>query len=150
MRTDDNVAAVHAAVAHWNAGNLEGYLTLYDPEAIRQGYAGLEPGLSGIRRFYQSFRAAFPGSRLLFEDVFASGDKVACRFRLQGEHRGAFQGIPATGAQVNLPELRSSRSATADAYGDGATRTPLDSFSNSGHSRHGRTTILVSWGPWKG
>ena len=41
MATDDNVAALHAAVAHWNAGNLEGYLTLYDPEAVLHGYAGV-------------------------------------------------------------------------------------------------------------
>jgi steroid delta-isomerase-like uncharacterized protein len=105
MATDDNVAALHAAVAHWNAGNLEGYLTLYDPEAVLHGYAGVEPGLSGIRGFYQSFWAAFPGSRLVLEDVFAAGNKVASRFVLEGEHRGAFQGIAATGAQINVPGI---------------------------------------------
>ena len=86
MLTDDNVAVLHAAVAHWNAGNLEGYLTLYDPEAVLQGYAGVEPGLSGIRGFYQGFWAAFPGSRLLFEDVFASGDKVAMQVLFARHH----------------------------------------------------------------
>ena len=105
MLTDDNVAVLQAAVAQWNAGNLEGYLTLYDPEVVLQGYAGVEPGVSGIRRFYESFWAAFPGSSLQFEDVFASGDKVACRFRLRAEHRGPFQGIPATGAQVDVPGI---------------------------------------------
>jgi predicted ester cyclase len=105
MTADDNVAALYAAVAHWNAGNLEGYLTLYDPEAVLHGYAGLEPGLSGIRRFYQSFWAAFPGSRLVLEDVFAAGNKVASRFLLRGEHRGAFQSIEATGAQVSVPGI---------------------------------------------
>ena len=105
MPSDGNVAALHAAGAQWNAGNLEGYLALYDPEAVLHGYAGVEPGQSGIRRFYQAFWAAFPGSRLVFEDVFASGEKVACRFRLQGEHRGAYQGIAATGAQIDMPGI---------------------------------------------
>ena len=100
MSTDRNVAALHDAGAHWNSGDLEGYLALYDPEAILQGYAGVEPGLPSIRRFYQAFWAAFPGSRLTFEDVFASGEKVACRFVVHGEHRGEFQRIPPTGVQI--------------------------------------------------
>jgi len=44
-------------------------------------------------------------SSLVLEDVFASGDKVASRFLLQGEHRGVFQGIAATGAQINMPGI---------------------------------------------
>jgi len=88
MSADRNVAALHDAGAQWNSGHLEGYLALYDPEAILQGYAGVEPGLPSIRRFYQAFWAAFPGSRLTFEDVFASGEKV-----------------PPTGVQITMPGI---------------------------------------------
>ncbi len=105
MSADRNVAALHDAGAQWNSGHLEGYLALYDPEAILQGYAGVEPGLPSIRRFYQAFWAAFPGSRLTFEDVFASGEKVACRFVVQGEHRGEFQRMPPTGVQITMPGI---------------------------------------------
>jgi predicted ester cyclase len=102
---DANVAALRAAAAHWNAGNLDGYLALYDPEAVLHGYAGVGPGLSNIRQYYQAFWVAFPGSRLVLEDVFASGDKVACRFLLQGEQHGPFQGIAATGARIGVPGI---------------------------------------------
>jgi len=123
MPSDSNVAALHAAGAHWNAGNLEGYLRLYDPEAVLHGYAGVEPGVSGIRHYYQAFWAAFPGSRLVLEDVFASGEKVACRFLLQGEHSGAFQGIAATGRQIKMPgitilEFRDGRCVRRWSYAD--------------------------------
>jgi predicted ester cyclase len=50
MATDDNVAALHAAVADWNASNLEGYLTLYDPRGAFQGIAatGTQINVPGI------------------------------------------------------------------------------------------------------
>ena len=48
---------------------------------------------------------AFPGSQMHFEDVFAAGGKVACRFLMTGVHRGSFRGIPATGRTVALPGI---------------------------------------------
>jgi steroid delta-isomerase-like uncharacterized protein len=102
MSTDRNVAALHAAVAQWNAGELEGYLALYDPEVVLRGYAGVGPGLSAVRQYYQAFWAAFPGCQIGLEDVFGSGEQVACRLRIQGEHRGSFRGIPATGSRIDV------------------------------------------------
>jgi steroid delta-isomerase-like uncharacterized protein len=103
--SERNVAALRSAIQEWNAGNLQGYLALYDPQAVLQGYAGVEPGQAGIQQFYQSFWTAFPGSQLVSEDVFASGEKVACRFVLSGTHMGAFQGVPPSGRDIALPGI---------------------------------------------
>jgi predicted ester cyclase len=48
------------------------------------------------------FWAAFPGNQLALDDVVAEGEQVACRFTVQGVHRGDLQGIPPTGKDVRV------------------------------------------------
>ena len=103
MSAADNKAIVERARQRWNAQDLRGYLALYDPGAVLHGYPGVEPGFDSIRRFYEAFCEAFPGSQLSFEDVIAEGDRIAIRFTLNGTHQGEFQGIPATGRSVSAP-----------------------------------------------
>ncbi len=46
--------------------------------------------------------AGFPGIQLTIEDTIAEGDQLAARFRLDGEHKGEFMGIPPTGRAIVL------------------------------------------------
>jgi predicted ester cyclase len=78
------------------------YLALYDPACVLHGYAGVEPGLAGIRTFYEAFWAAFPDVRITAEDFVEQGDKLACRFVCRGTHRGPFLGVAATGRPVEF------------------------------------------------
>lgn len=103
--TEENKTALERAIERWNAGDLPGYLELYDPDAVLHGYQGVEPGFEGIRRFYEAFCVAFPGSRLTLEDVVAEGDEVATRFTLRSTHGGEFNGIPPTGKEVSIPGI---------------------------------------------
>jgi steroid delta-isomerase-like uncharacterized protein len=105
MTAEGNRAVLHRAGERWNAGDLAGYLALYGPDAVVHGYPGVAPGLASIRRFYEAFWAAFPGSRLRVEDVLAEGDRLAVRFVVEGTHGGPFQGIPPTGQPVRLPGI---------------------------------------------
>lgn len=63
---------------------------------------GMEQGRAGIKASFAAGRPAFPDLRFTVEDMIAEGDKVACRLTLRGTHRGTFQGIPASGAQVSM------------------------------------------------
>jgi predicted ester cyclase len=103
--SSENERMLLAAREQWNAGNLEGYLRLYDPAVVLHGYAGVEPGIEGVRQFYEGFLAAFPGAQLAFEDVFSAGDRVACRYVVRATHGGPFQGLPATGKRVEIPGI---------------------------------------------
>ena len=105
MDIESNVAAVERAGARWNSGSLDGYLELYADDAILRGYAGVAPGLAGIREFYQAFWAAFPNAKLVFEDVFPYEDKVVIRFAVHVVHQGHFQGIPPTGKSAVVPVI---------------------------------------------
>ena len=61
--------------------------------------------MDSVRQFYRRFWEAFPGSQLTFDDELAAGDRVAVRFHVAGEHRGALMGIPPTGKPVTLPGI---------------------------------------------
>ena len=49
------------------------------------------------------FERGFPQYRLKAEDMIEEGDKVVVRARFSGTHSGNFNGIPATGKEVELP-----------------------------------------------
>ncbi len=66
------------------------------------GYAGVEPGLASVRKFYEDWWQAFPGSQLVLKDMVSAGDKVACRLTIEGTHAGPFQGVPSSGQKVSV------------------------------------------------
>jgi steroid delta-isomerase-like uncharacterized protein len=47
----------------------------------------------------------FPDLRIEVEDMFGVGDKVAVRVRFHGTHLGAFEGVPASGRQVDFRSI---------------------------------------------
>ena len=95
-----NRQTVQQAVDCWNRGDLADYLKLYSDDVVLHGYAGVEPGLANVRRFYEAWWQAFPGSRLVPKDIIAAGDRVACRFAIEATHSGPFQGIPGSGKPI--------------------------------------------------
>jgi predicted ester cyclase len=63
---------------------------------------GIAPGAEGVHQQFDGFRAAFDGFRAEILDQVADGDKVVTRKVFRGRHTGAFQGIEATGAEVEI------------------------------------------------
>lgn len=69
-----------------------------------QAYLGGNPPVdrAGHEAFAKAFYAAFDGIHHTIEDVFATEDRVAVRFALNGTHSGSFFGIPPTGRAVTI------------------------------------------------
>jgi steroid delta-isomerase-like uncharacterized protein len=82
--------------------NLDAVRVAVAPGARFYGWAPVPLDVDGYQGFMSALLAAFPDSRFLVDDVIAEGDKVAVRHRLQGTHQAEFQGIPATGKQVEI------------------------------------------------
>jgi steroid delta-isomerase-like uncharacterized protein len=56
-----------------------------------------------------AIRRAFPDHRVVIEDQIAEGDKVVTRVTFKGTHSGDFNGVPATGRQVEYSGISMDR-----------------------------------------
>jgi len=66
------------------------------------------PGPLNREALIQMMNVMFSGlteRRHVFEDQIAEGDKVATRVTLHAVHTGEFQGMPATGKQIVVPQI---------------------------------------------
>ena len=90
----ENVEVVQAALAAWNAGDVDTLRELYDPEAIMRAPAGwADPGpfvgRDAVMRQFEGSRAAFDANRLEPISDFRHGaDRVLVRVIWQGAGRG--------------------------------------------------------------
>jgi len=98
----DLAARVEAARQRWNAGDLPGYLSLYDAAIKLHGYTPEPMGKQAVAGFYQMVWATMaaegkPNPTLTFHEVLTDGVLYSCRFTMAGVHKGPFMGVPATG-----------------------------------------------------
>jgi predicted ester cyclase len=97
--------ALSAALNSWNAGDLDGYLRLYDEGIRLHGYSPEPMDKTQVRGFYSVIFSAFGSPRLAFDEIAWDGDVCAIRFTMTGRHVGEFMGVPATGTSVTLPGI---------------------------------------------
>jgi predicted ester cyclase len=94
--------ALTAAVESWNAGDLDGYLNLYDESIRLHGYAPAPMDKADVRGFYEQTFAGLDAPTLAFHEVLWDGEACTIRFTMSGRHTGEFLGVPATGADVAI------------------------------------------------
>ena len=97
--------ALSAALEYWNAGDLDGYLSLYDEGIRLHGYSPEPMDKVQVRGFYEGIFSAFDTPKLTFDEVLWDGDACAIRFTMTGRHVQEFMGVPATGTTIILPGI---------------------------------------------
>lgn len=96
-------ATIEQALTHFAEPALrERYFALYAENVVLHGYAGVPPGLDGLKALYQAMWTAFPDLKVHVQDYVEENHKIAPRFELTGTHQGPFQGIPATGRSIQI------------------------------------------------
>jgi steroid delta-isomerase-like uncharacterized protein len=62
---------------------------------------GQKVGREGLKQSMSRHLTAFPDLRVVINEIVAEGDKVVIWYTVQGTQKGEFDGVPATGKQVN-------------------------------------------------
>jgi steroid delta-isomerase-like uncharacterized protein len=103
MSTEENKALVRRFEEQvWNRRNPSLVDEFFAASHVFRAAGSPPLDREGHRQMIAAFQSAFPDGHNTADDLLADGDKVAHRWTYRGTHRGAFQGIPATGRQVTL------------------------------------------------
>lgn len=107
MTTSQNKAAIRRLYEEFvNNGNMETFNELVAEDVTEhEEFPGLSPDREGVKQFFAMMRQAFPDLRFVVEEMLAEGDKVVCRFRMQGTHRGEFLGVAPRGNRVDVAAI---------------------------------------------
>ena len=102
---------------------------LHDDIVVHQ--AGTEPvvGVDAYIAMMEATYVGLPDFHVELEDQFATDDRVVCRWRLSGTHKGDLFGIPATGKKieytgVSLWEFDHGKARRGWIYSDVASLMP--------------------------
>jgi predicted ester cyclase len=89
----------------WDAANrrdVAGFDRYYAEDVVfHNGEADIR-GRENVKTYLLGFLTALPDIKLTVEDVFAEGDRVFSRARLQGTNTGEFNGMAPTGRRIDV------------------------------------------------
>lgn len=89
-----------------DAGDLTGTAALLD-DSLRLHYQGVPDPISkaGFLELFRSSYGAFPDMRHDVQEVLPSGEHVTVRLVVVATHKGAYEGVAATGRQVTVAAI---------------------------------------------
>ena len=105
-----NLEIFNNAIKNWNAGDLDGYLNMYDASVLLYGYSPEPLDKAGVVARYKAAWAnlSMPGRKgplLTIDEVFEAGNRVVSRFMMSGVQSGSFMNFNPTGKRYDLPGM---------------------------------------------
>ena len=127
--SDENLAAVRANYAAWNAHDQEAWVKTFSEDSVYESEnfpTSPVRGHAGMRDLFKLFTSAFPDTHIETLQEIASGPHVVTRVTAKGTQGGEFIGIPATHRPVAfeicfVSEIRNGLIVHSWAYWDGVT-----------------------------
>jgi predicted ester cyclase len=98
--TPNKTKLLRAAGCFSDPVRREEYFELYAPQVILHRSPPLPPGLEAVKQFYRAYWTAFPDIRLTLGVIAEENNLLACEFTVEGTHRSAFLGVPATNRSI--------------------------------------------------
>jgi len=88
---------------HCNAHNFEAMRSFYSSPTVRINDEPWTP--EKVTEQFAPLVSAFPDWHWEMRNLAVDGDFLALHFKVSGTHRGAFQGVEATGRSVNVSQF---------------------------------------------
>jgi steroid delta-isomerase-like uncharacterized protein len=89
----------------WNQGREATIDELFPAGGVARGLGDSEAEVGGpeeFKPFVANIRGSIPDTHIQVEDIFAEGDKIAVRVKLEGTHSGPGLGVPPTGRKISV------------------------------------------------
>lgn len=100
-----NRKAFDAAIANWNAGDLEHYLDLYDERIQLYGYSPEPMGKTEVRGFYGALFDNLDEIHIDVLRVVEQDDILSANATMSGLHTGELFGKTNTGIRIQQPVM---------------------------------------------
>ena len=99
--------AYEQGIGFYNAGDVEGLVSLYAEDATRVAPSGTFRGRAAIREGLSRDKAAFPDHTMTVDACVEQGDTIAAEWTVAGTHTGPLvmpdgTELPPTGKRVEL------------------------------------------------
>ena len=78
------------------------YAEIFAPDYVEITSQPVPPGPEGQRQLFEATIAGFPDLHIALDDLIEEGNRVVARWTMTGTHQGEFNGISATGKQVEV------------------------------------------------